>query len=736
VAVTGIQSFTSNIDLSINLNGLANLATAVSDAYDNTTTGFMTMEVQFSVTIPLTGGVATSRTPYIYLYLLKSVDGGTTYDDADINNAELLRVQWTRAASTNASNQYFGSVLVDSVPQFFKFMIYNATGDVICIARPKAITSGPDGNLWVNDGYEQRLWKVTTAGAISWHNSQDAVTFGITIPPSASTNVTLGDITVGSDGNLWVSDFYSFRLWEVTTTPAFTGYAPIASHPISVCDGTAIDGNVWTCDELGYVWKVTTAGAATPYLLSLAAPLSGICTGSDGNFWVCARDGYVWQVTPAGTATAYLIGGILTGICDGWDGNLWAADATGFIWSITTGGSGTSYALTGGTPTGICRGSDFNHWLSDPAASGQVWQVTTGGVATAFSLGSLAIPTGITNGPDANLWVSDIIGKVWKVTTAGTPTSYTLAVSNCEPMGICEGPIDGHVWVADAGGASLGKVWKVDMSGVPTVYFLGSAPYGYGTPRSVTRCLGDFKMYVADYANHIMQVTTAGAVTQFNLIPFVNPKTLCETSDSNLWLADGIGDYIWKIDITTGLPIWYLQLPSAIIWDICLGPDGNLWVADGNSQVWQVTNAGVATAYSLPFSTPYGICSGPDGNLWVADGVSAVWKVTTGGSGTSYAAGGLFPRAICEGPDGLLWVTDATDKVFKITTGGSISATYTLTGANLNDTTNICEGPDGNLWVNDYNGKVWKLTTSGVGTPYTLIVDTVITVSGKYDTYS
>jgi len=729
VAVTGVQTYTSNIDLSINLNGLANLATAVSDAYDNSVTGYMTLEVQFTVTIPIAATAPTSRTPYVYLYLLKSVDGGVTYDDPDINNAELLRVQWTRAAATNTANQYIGSVLVDSVPQFFKFMVYNLTGDVICLARPKAITSGTDGNLWINDGFEQRLWKVTTAGAVSWYNSQADVTFGL----GPQTNVTLGDITVGSDSNLWITDFYNYRIWETTTVPAFTDHSPISPQPNGICDGTAIDGNLWMCDNLGYVWKMTTAGVATPYLLGIAAPLSGICAASDGNFYVCARDGYVWQVTPSGTGTPYFIGGIFTGIVD-YAGDLWVADATGFVWQVTYGGSGTSYALTGGTPTGICFSPfDGNLWLCDTAASGQVWQVTTVGVATAFSLGSLAIPTGICYFGD--LWVSDQLGKVWKVTHAGTPTSYTLSLSNCEPMGICEGPFDGNLWVADKGGASFGKVWKVTTLGVGTPYFVITSPLS--SPRAISRSLTDFNLWVADFRNHGIKVTTAGVSTAYNLISFLTPKTICEASDGNLWMADGLSDYVWKIDITTGETIFYVQLPSAVIWDICNGPDGNLWVADNASLVWTVdVTTGVATSYSLPSSTPYGICSGPDGNLWVADGVSAVWKVTTAGTPTSYAATGLFPRGICEGPDGLLWVTDATDKVFKITTGGSISATYTLTGANLNDTTNICEGPDGNLWVNDYNGKVWKVTTSGVGTSYTLNVDTVITISGKYDTYS
>jgi virginiamycin B lyase len=729
VAVTGIQTYTSNVTLSIDLNNLPNLSTAVSAAYDNTTTGYMTMEVQFSVTCNLSTTdyfAPTSRTPYIYLYLLKSVDGGVTYDDADINNAELLRIEWTRAANSNVAQQYFASVLVDSVPQFFKFMVYNFTGFHICIAHPHGIMSAPDGNLWACDSFEQRLWKITTAGAFDWYTTASDTTFGG--GPSGTGN--LGDITLGSDGNMWVPDFYNNRIWKITTAPVFTPYAPITSKPNGICF-SANDFNFWICDNMGYVWRVTPAGVATSFLLSLGAPLTGICfQGADGNVWVSASDGFVWSVTTTGVATPYFIGGTLTGICDAFDGNSWASDSTGFVWKITTGGVGTSYALAGGTPTGICVSlSDFNLWLCDTAASGQVWQVTIVGVPTAFSLGAFALPTGICSGPDSNLWVSDSLGKVKKVTTAGVPTSYTLSAFFCSPTGICSGP-DGNLWVSDSGGGSVAKVWKVTTGGVGTSYFTFTSP-----PAFNKAIIGDgINLWVADFKNHAIKVTTAGVVTPYNLIPFLNPYTASNGSDSNMWMCEFITDYIWKIDTTTGLPYWYLRLPGAGIYDICSGPDGNLWICGGiDGNVWKVTTAGVTTAYFLGGIT-YGIASGPDGNLWVANSDGNIWKVTTAGATTSYATGS-FPRGICSHTDGNLWATGATDKVMKVTTAGAVTL-YTLTGSNVNDTLNICSGPDGNLWVNDFSGKIWKVTTGGVGTSYTLIVDTVITVSGKYDTYT
>lgn len=723
MAVTGIQTYTSNVNLSIDLNNLPNLSTAVSAAYDNTTTGYLTMEVQFSVTCNLSTTdffAPTSRTPYIYLYLLKSVDGGVTYDDADINNAELLRIEWTRAANSNVAQQYFASVLVDSVPQFFKFMVYNFTGFNICIAHPHGIMSAPDGNLWACDGFEQRLWKITTAGAISWYTTASLTTFGLGPGPGTGN---LGDITLGSDGNMHVPDFYFNRTWKTTTAPVFTPSTPITPRPISVCYSPN-DTNMWFCDELGYAWRVTLAGVATPFVVSLGGFLQDICfSNSDGNVWICAFDGNVYSVTTVGVVTPYFIGGSFTSICDGPDGNLWAADAAGFVWQITIGGVGTSFALTGGTPRGIAAGSDGNLWLCDDAASGQVWQVTTAGVPTAFSLGALADPVGIVGGPDGNLWIADFNGKAWKVTTAGVPTSYAIT-GGFTLSDICSGP-DGNLWLSDIGS----RVWKVTTGGVGTSYFVFASPSA--SPQGIATDGVD--LWVADYRNHAIKVTTSGVYTAYNLIPFLNPYTASNGSDSNMWICEGLSDYVWKTDTAGGFPYYYVQLPGATITDICSGPDSNLWITDSTGFVWKVTTAGVPTSYAIG-GTPYGICSGPDGNLWVANGDGNVYKVTTGGVPTAYATGS-FPRGICSHTDGNLWATGATDKAIKVTTAGAVTL-YTLTGSNLNDTLNICSGPDGNLWVNDFNGKIWKVTTGGVGTSYTLIMDTAITVSGKYNTYS
>ncbi|MFY4731306.1 hypothetical protein [Nitrospira sp. BLG_2] len=120
---TAKQVYTANQTVTITLASLANGSTAVSNAIDNSTNGFLAAEFQIKIT---TGTIA--GTPTVSVYILRSVDGGTDYDDStNINNPELMRQISTPAATT----AYTSSVRVESLPQFFKIMVVNNTGGAL-----------------------------------------------------------------------------------------------------------------------------------------------------------------------------------------------------------------------------------------------------------------------------------------------------------------------------------------------------------------------------------------------------------------------------------------------------------------------------------------------------------------------------------------------------------------------------------------------------------------------------
>ena len=120
---TAKQVYTPNQTVTITLASLANGATAVSSAIDNSTNGYLSAEFQIKVR---TGTVA--GTPTVSVYLLRSVDGGTDYDDStNVNNPELMRQINTPTASTT----YISSVRVESLPQYFKVMVVNNSGGAL-----------------------------------------------------------------------------------------------------------------------------------------------------------------------------------------------------------------------------------------------------------------------------------------------------------------------------------------------------------------------------------------------------------------------------------------------------------------------------------------------------------------------------------------------------------------------------------------------------------------------------
>jgi virginiamycin B lyase len=216
-----------------------------------------------------------------------------------------------------------------------------------------------------------------------------------------------------------------------------------------------------------------------------------------------------------------------------------------------------------------------------------------------------------------------------------------------------------------------------------------------------------------------------------------------------------------------GTVLSYALTGSAAPW-LCAGRDGNLWVADANAQIWKVTTAGVATAFSLG-ATPYQICSGSDGNLYVTDqdypsgpvmwqvppsdpagaisfqlptgysvanvcagpdgnlyvalqnlssGPGVVAQVTTGGTVTPFTIGETsIPYGLCAGPDGNVYVVDNTGFLWQLTTEGVATQIATIVG----NITEICTGPDGNLWVSDAtNSRVYKVTPGGTVIPVAL----------------
>lgn len=119
-----MQNFTSNIPINIGLNSLANNSTVASTANDNSGFLFIGADVQLKFT---TGATPTSGGT-LNVFILKSVDGGFTYDDSNPTTAEFLRsIEVTSTPSTSYNTSFF----IETLPKFWKILVENKTGDAL-----------------------------------------------------------------------------------------------------------------------------------------------------------------------------------------------------------------------------------------------------------------------------------------------------------------------------------------------------------------------------------------------------------------------------------------------------------------------------------------------------------------------------------------------------------------------------------------------------------------------------
>jgi virginiamycin B lyase len=216
---------------------------------------------------------------------------------------------------------------------------------------PSDVTVGPDGAIWVTDEIDQdfgenAVVRIATSGRRTNTYYYDGVT---------SEGSSLGSITTGPDGALWVTDSYNSEVLRLDLKGNYTRF-PIGGFgsPIDIVTGP--DKALWFTEQAGsasQVVRMTTKGAMTPYTVG-GQPID-IAVGSDRALWFTDLKGQVGRITTGGKITEYSKG-ISPGaepysIAPGPDGAMWFTElGGGRIGRITTAGKITEYS-NGITPT-------------------------------------------------------------------------------------------------------------------------------------------------------------------------------------------------------------------------------------------------------------------------------------------------------------------------------------------------------------------------------------------------
>ena len=184
------------------------------------------------------------------------------------------------------------------------------TSDNGCLMCGFMITAGPLDSLWFTIPAANRVGKITMTGVVT--------TMPVTTAPPASTtgtNPSIGAITDGDDGNLWITQNSDGKITRLTTSGVATAFAlPSANaQPSSITPGP--DGSLWIGNGTGnaLIKFVGLGVKSTPVITEFTIPIAGamptsVALGADGGAW------FTSVVNPTPAPTTLQVGRLGTGV--------------------------------------------------------------------------------------------------------------------------------------------------------------------------------------------------------------------------------------------------------------------------------------------------------------------------------------------------------------------------------------------------------------------------------------
>ncbi|MGA8576428.1 MAG: hypothetical protein WB609_12200 [Candidatus Cybelea sp.] len=291
--------------------------------------------------------------------------------------------------------------------------------------------------------------------------------------PTASSE-PLG-IALGSDGNLWVSEFASSKMARLNPGGKFSESSTPTrkAGPNGVASGPGPNLNVWfTETNVGRVAQVTVNGP--PYseytLPSSAARPAAITLGSDGNMWVAdPGTNSIWRVQqlrikPHVRFTQFQLTGNAQPamITNGPDGALWFTEpGTNSIGRLNvTGRSLTEYPLKdkNAHPMGITSGSNNELWFVEQKGESIVRMAITGAIVAEYPLNGAMTPDAIAQGIDGNFYFTDTAkNKIGQFFFHSHHVNfYSIPTPNSGPTAMTIG-LDGQVYFVETAGNKVGQ---------------------------------------------------------------------------------------------------------------------------------------------------------------------------------------------------------------------------------------------------------------------------------------
>ena len=193
-----------------------------------------------------------------------------------------------------------------------------STGLIGINALSSQIVSTPDGNLWFTEAAFDTSGKITSS-AVGIYHPTTGTWSEIALPNSAGKE-PLG-ITVGPDGNIWLTEYVNGGSSAALATINVSTHA-VTEYPLSAPTGgktplpyritSGPDGNVWYTDAanslIGSI-NLTSKAVQTQQIptTSVTPDPNGIVSGPDGNLWFADGAGDVGRLALAPQATHLLV---------------------------------------------------------------------------------------------------------------------------------------------------------------------------------------------------------------------------------------------------------------------------------------------------------------------------------------------------------------------------------------------------------------------------------------------
>ena len=558
---------------------------------------------------------------------------------------------------------------------------------------PFGVAVDTAGNVYVADGYNYVIRKITAGGVVSTlaglaGSPGHADGFGSDARFAMPHNLTLD-----ASNNLYVSDTANNIIRKVVTATGqvttVAGLAPEGS--IGNADGSAADarynepgsvaidsdGNLYVADTLNATVRKIANGKVTTLAGVVGVSGSADGTGSAAQFW------FPYGVAVQGHGSSAMIY-----VADAYNGiirRIAAADG----YTMTFAGMAGSRGSTDGTgsdasfykPTAVAVDNASNVYVAD-SVTNTIRKITPDRAVTTFA---------------------GLAGTSGYVDAAGSGARFTA------PSGVAVDSA-GNVYVADTG---TNTVRKITPAGVVTT--LAGSPTdsgstdGTGTnarfngPTGVSVDAAG-NIFVTDSFNQmIRKVTQAGVVTTLG----------------------GTANLVGSTDGTGSAALF--NYPSGVTVDTA----GNLYVADTLNNTIRM---GVPSPGSGGSGGPGGPGGGSNGSGSSGGTGGITLNPSSPGSLNSQAAGQslvlfLFPTSVARDSSGNLYVADAANNTIqKITSSGVVATlagmggtvgTTDATGsfAMFNQPNGVTVDGSGNVFVADTgNGTIRKITSSGVVT--------------------